>query len=169
MKNIVRCFLIVCILGLSLSALGVTAAPVVEDITPDPSVPTVLSTIAFTANVSGDNISAVHVIVKECNADICYFPPQNTSMDELPSGEYEAEVTLIHSDAIYIGYWLVIKDDGVWYNYEDDQVEVYLDLDTDNGQTGGSKDKSDSSPGFELILLITSIALLISLYRRKRR
>jgi len=160
-----KCTLITTILILSCfaSSFIVIAEPTYE-ITLDPSGPAPLATITFTAEISSDDtISEVYLVVKECRDDICYIDGFNESMSEITSGQYEKEITLTHSDANNIEYWLVINSNGTWYDYQTDFEQKDL-KETANGGNGDS----NKTPGFEMTVFIVSIALLLIIFKKKR-
>ena len=76
MKNRERSILLTSLVLVSffLFHTNVSAELTVEDITLDPEEPSPLSTIAFAVDISGESISAVQVLVQECNGNtgICY-------------------------------------------------------------------------------------------------
>lgn len=165
MRNIL--FVSMLMLGLCISTLAIVAVsqPTIISITHSPDKPAPKSTITFNARLSGDNISEVYITVKECEGDFCYAKRHNVSMQEVADGEYQADVTLIQGKADNIGYWLIIKSDGAWYDFKDDFEE--LDLKTgSNGQNNNGN--SNNSPGFELILVLISIAIIVFIFNRKR-
>ena len=81
-------------------------------------------------------------------------------------------------DLATIGHcWLEIKSNGIWYDYTPSLGYNTTDFDIlpienggDNGDNGGNgTDDSDGTPGFELALLVISIILAISIYKKKRK
>jgi len=145
------------------TSVGAIAEPTVDSITIDPSDPAPLSNINFTAEISGDNVSGVYLIVKECRDDFCYTPGLNESMNETASGQYEKEIKLTHFDANNIEYWLVINSNGTWYNFQESYVQKDLKAASGNGSSS-----SKQTPGFELSLFIVAIALLLFIAKQKR-
>ena len=142
------------------SSLVVTAAPT-YNITLNPSSPAPLSTVTFTADISGVTISGVYLILEECKDTFCYADKFNESMTKTSSNQYQKEISLKHSDANNIEYWLVIKStDGTWYDLQDKVVQKTL-------STGGTNN-SKKTPGFELIMFFVSIAVLLFIIRQKR-
>lgn len=127
----------------------------------DPSNPAPKSTITFTATVSGGTISKVYLVIKECKDNLCHIEGFNESMDKTPSGQYEKEITLNYSDTNNIEYYLVIKSDGIWYDFQDSKIQK--DLNTASGNSNSNK-----TPGFELIVFVISIAILLFITRQKR-
>jgi len=164
--------LLICVLLLGMFLVNVTvvgaADPTVDEMTLDPVIPAPASTVTFTAKLSGDTITEVYLIVKECK-DICYTPGHNESMTEISSGEYQKEITLIHSDATNIEYWLVVNSGETWHSFQNDYEQLYLST-SSNGDTGNGDDGgSNQSPGFELIVLMVSIGIILFVFKRKRK
>ncbi len=140
-----------------ISSAFVLADPVIEDISINPTSPSPKSTITFTATVTGDQIDEVYLLLQECKEDLC-FPRTNASMNKLESGKYQTSITLEESDATYIQYWLNINEDGTWYSSEEDIIKKNL-----------STKPEDSIPGFELLVFLVSIIILLFIIKRKRR
>jgi len=84
-------------------------------------------------------------------------------MAKIDNDTYQADVALNHDDADNIGYWLVIRSDGTWYDFQDSAEELDLSTTSDNGN-GKS---TNGTPGFELILILGAITLIM-FYRKKR-
>jgi len=136
------------------------AAPTIGEITLNPSEPTPQSTIDFSVDINGDDISSVWLIVQECNENICYSG-QNVSMSKVSVDGYEAEATLIHADATYIKYYVEVQSEE-WTK----STYVELDLSKEpNDHTGNGNNKT---PGFELLLLIMSMMFVVFLMRKRK-
>jgi len=160
----------VLLLGIFLVNVTVVGAadPTVDDISYDPTSPTKESTITFTAEVSGDDIE-VWLTVQECSDEICYIDKHNESMTAAGDNTYEAVVTLEKNDATYVKYWLEVVSDNTWYSFKDDLEELHLST-SSNGDTGNGDDGgSNQSPGFELIVLMASIGIILFVFKRKRK
>jgi hypothetical protein len=143
---------------LCLISVLIKADPVVEDITLDPVQPSPGATVTFTADVSGDQINGVHLIILECKGvDLC-FPRSNYSMDEIETGKYQKSITLKKSEATYIQYFLEINQGGTWYSFESEIEKTNLKI-----------DEEDSTPGFELLVFIISLIILIFIIKKKRK
>jgi len=169
MKNLRLIILIMCsvILCLFLSIPSVIAQPNI-DITFEPEEPAPESKINFTATVSGENISEVYICLSECKEGLCYADSFNESMDEISEGVYQKDITMIHSDATYIEYWAVVNDNDTWYNFNLDYETANLKTSSNgNGDTTNGND-TDDTPGFEMILVLLSLVVLIFLFKRKR-
>ncbi|MCK4829989.1 hypothetical protein KA005_80460, partial [bacterium] len=118
--------------------------------------------------VSGEDISEVWLTLQECNDQICYSDKHNISMT-VNGGTYEAEVTLEKDDTTNIEYWLVVNSGGTWYSFQNDYEQLYLST-SSNGDTGNGDDGgSNQSPGFELIVLMVSIGIILFVFKRKRK
>ena len=146
------------IVFLCLLSVSVKADPGVNEITLNPGKPSPAATVTFTADISGDQIDGVYLIVQECQGEDLCFPRSNNSMNEIESGKYQKSVTLKKSEATYIQYFLEINEDGTWYSFDSSIEKTYLD-------TG----KEDSSPGFEFLVFIISLIILIFIIKRKRK
>ena len=158
--------------GLCLSVVGMASAdPTFDEITVSPEEPTVLSDVDFSVNITGDNIQEVRIEVEECvGSDFCY-ERQNVSM-ELEDGLWKATVTLEYDDVTVGHCWLVIKDNGTWYNYASNQLDQVTDFDIlpveDDDNGGDTTDDTGGTPGFELILVMISLVVALFIYKRKR-
>jgi hypothetical protein len=144
---------------LCLLSVSIKADPVVDDITLDPGQPSPGATVIFTAEVTGNQISNVYLIIQECKSDDFCFTRTNESMNKVENGKYEKSLTLKHSDATYIQYFLNINEGGTWYSFDSDIEKTYLKIEEDE----------DSSPGFELLVFIISLIILIFIIKKKRK
>jgi hypothetical protein len=179
-KSLKNSIVILLVAGLFFSITGIATAeePTFGDITITPEEPTQLSDVKFSVNVTGEDIEEVRLEVEECiGPDFCYAK-QNVSM-ELEDGLWEATVTLEHDDTTVGHSWLVIKSNGTWYNFAPSVSEEYestdFDIlpaddgdDGDDGDGAGDTDDTGGTPGFELILVLISIVVALSIYKRKR-
>ena len=140
------------------------AEPVVGDVTLDPSNPAPQSDVTFSVDIDGDSISSVRLIISECNKEIgvCHAPPQNVSMKKIDDNYYEAKVTLKHDDVTSITYHVVIKSDDKWIKYD----EYTTVLSINSGDSDSNKNGSNDTPGFEIIVFLIAIYLVISLYKK---
>ena len=171
MKKIKGYILVAVILGMFL--LGFNAvADSTYTIDVDPSEPEPLSTVTFIATVTGDSVEEVYLIVIECKDDSCYtIDAFNESMESQGGDVYQKAITLMQSDANNIEYYLVVKDNGIWYNFLDQFEVLNLKISSGNGGNGGSTNGDDGStktPGFELLVFIISIVILVFILKRKR-
>ena len=91
--------------------------PIIVSITISPENPTPLSTINFTAEIKGENISEVYMLVKEADENLC-MPTRNVSMDKINEEIYECNITLEYAGATYISYTPVVNCNGTWYEFE---------------------------------------------------
>jgi len=146
---------------LCLLSVSIKADPVVDDITLDPATPIPGSTVTFTADLSGGTFDGVFLIIQECQGEDLCFPRSNYSMDEIETGKFQKSITLKKSEATYIQYFLEINEGGTWYSYDSDIEKTNLKTTEDEGD--------DSSPGFELLVFIISLIILIFIIKRKRK
>jgi len=162
MKYIMRQNLVsfMVILGMiTLSTLATAGNdPVIQDIDYTPNNPNALSTITFTATVTGDN-PTVHVFVEECRDDLCYADVQNVTMEKTSTIQYEREITLKHADANIIHYQIIVEDQGMWYKSSLEAVSL----------EGKETDDGNDTPGFEGILMIVSIVVIGIIAHIKKR
>lgn len=134
-------------------------------VTIDPESPAPASEATFNVEISDDNVSEVWLIVKECKgSDFCYNP-QNVSMSEVENNTYEVDVMLEYDDSTYITYGVNVKSDAGWEKSEDHTV--YLSVPS-NGDQSGNEDDNNQTPGFELIPMMLSIAIIVFIFKRKR-
>ena len=172
------------IVGMFLIVVGslISAEPTVEEITLSPEEPEPLSEVTFIATVtSEESLDQVNIIVRKCKKvegqELCYVDSINESMS-LFENTYRATVTLKHDDATYIKYNLVIKSEGIWYEYDPIQVNLTVepangngngDGTNGNGSNGGNGENGDNgTPGFEIISLLIAIVIGVLLLGKKR-
>ena len=170
MKTMFRVCLLVCVF-ISMLTMSVISQPVAEDIdlTISPAAPTPLSTVTINATISGDYvINETFLRIKECKDTFCYLDT-NYSMTEIGAREYQAVITLEHDDANNIGYQIVINSNGTWYDFftEDHIFYEWLTVESSDGG-GGDSDGAGGTPGFELVLMLVSIAVIVFILQRKR-
>lgn len=168
-ETIKTVFLVMLLIGLCLSFAGLSTAsePTIENIDYTPKNPAPLSIVTFNAEISGDDISEVRLIVDECNENsgTCYYPSLNVSMSWTGANMYQAEVTLQHEKATIVKYHLVI--DGERYpKLSTDDFKFDL-VPVSNGGDTGNDDESKGTPGFEILILLSSI-IIVTFYMRKR-
>jgi hypothetical protein len=148
-------------IGLFLSATLTLAAnnPSIE-ITLNPAKPTPKSVVTISADIIGDSISTVHLIINECNKveNICH-PPRNISMNKVDDTTYKTDVKLEYDDATSITYHIAVNSDGKWTN--SDEYITYLSINSDkNG------DDSNGSPGFEAVIFLISLTCVLFLFKK---
>jgi hypothetical protein len=156
-KTLLSTIILIAIVGIGTGFVS-AAPPTIGDISIDPEQPTAQSTVTFTVDVTADQISGVYTIVQECNGNtgICYTP-QNMSMTEITQGTYETSVLLSHEDATYFTYSVNVHSANGWDNTTGIKLNLAVVPD------------GDKSPGFELILVPFSLAIVgIILFLRKR-
>jgi hypothetical protein len=154
-------------LSVCLSAFNVNADPTIENITTNPTEPERLSSFTVIASISGENINSVTVTISECTekpTEQCFVAHTNIPMILNDNGKYEAEVTLTGTQGSidHIQYLFVINDNGIEYQIGD--LKTYLKTDNGNNNDGGD----NGTPGFEFIILLSSVFILLILLRRKR-
>lgn len=131
-------------------------------VTPDK--PALLSDVTFSVDISGDSITSVRIIIRECNKEIglCHAPPQNISMEKVSSDIYEADVTLLHDDVTSITYNVVVKSDGKWTDY--DEYTTYLSV-----SSNSNGNDSIGTPGFEIFVFLIAIISFSLIYKKIRQ
>jgi hypothetical protein len=148
------------IIGLFLSATSTLAVDSSSiEITLNPTKPTPKSVVTVSADIIGDSISTVHLIINECNKeeDRCY-PPRNISMENIDD-TYVSKVNLKYDDATSIAYHIAVNSDGKWT--KSDEYTTYLSINSDkNG------DDSNGSPGFEAVIFLISITCVLFLFKK---
>ena len=163
--------------GLFLSIVGIANAdePSVGKISISPVKPTRQSKVNFSVDVTGDNIEEVRVKVEECVGDpnspdyFCYTGLLNVSLSNV-SGTWKGTGTLQYSNSDEGHCWLVVKSNGVWYDFKNDKTTWtnFTIVPASNNGTNGGGDSTDKTPGFELILVIVSIVVALFIYKKKR-
>jgi len=181
MREILKNALVITLVtGLCLSFVGITAAeePIFDYIVVSPEEPTRESEVSFSVDVTGDYIEEVYIKVQECvdpgTPDyFCHQGLLNVSLSNV-SGNWEGTGTLQYDDSDEGHCWLVIKSDGTWYDYKNDNstwtdfIIAEGDDGSDGADGGDSTDDTGGTPGFELILVLISIVVALSIYKRKR-
>jgi hypothetical protein len=176
---------IVTSLSLSFISIGAAERPTYENIILDPEEPLRKSSIEFSVEIIGDDIDEVRIRVQECyieesGDEACALNVLNESLITTDNVTWTGTATLLW-DYSTIGHcWLEIKSNGTWYDYAPSQGYEDTDFDIlpienggdngDNGDNGGNgTDDSDGTPGFELALLVISMVLALSIYKKKRK
>ena len=167
--------LIIIVIGLFIGTVVKAELPTgieVTNVIVDPATPAPLSTITFTATISGEiQIDAVNLFVQECNRTqgIC-FPnsQQNISMERIiDTDDYECQVTLKFAAASYAQYHLWIQSNDTWYSTAD--TKVNLSIPQNNGSNNNhTNNNGGNTPGFEIGLFIAVVGASIILLARKR-
>jgi len=142
--------------------------PIVGEIYSSPSDPMPLSTVTFTVGIynNSSKIEAVQLIAQECMEDLCFIDSQNISMNYTYSCcmvFFEAEFKLTHGDATQIKYHLEIMGNGTWYEYETDYIPI-------SRVNGNNTDDliEETTPGFEIVILLFSIFVLLKIKKKER-
>ncbi len=157
---------IISILGTAVASSAI-AEPVIGIPILIPTIPTAKSTVKFSVDVSGDDITFVRLNVQECNAKtgICH-QTQNLTMSKISDITYVQDVTLTYTDTTYITYWVAVQYGSLWK----DGAKTKLNLSTqqpDGNQTDGSGNHK-KTPGFELPIVVVAVAVSLILIGRKR-
>jgi hypothetical protein len=149
------------------TSIGVAVAPTIEEITLSPPDPTPQSTIIFSVDISGNNISSVRLWLQECNNTICFIPVQNVSMAfDSSSDKYETQITLARPETTYIDYNVQVNYIGGFI--KSTTTKLYLAENSNGDQNGGNGNTDKKTPGFELVSFIVAAGLAVLLLRRKR-
>ena len=141
----------------STSASTVLANPTVVQITSDPAKPLPLSKITFNATIlSNETIDEVRLLVQECRVDLCFVNGPYVTMEKITNDTYQAQYTLTREEATQIKYQLKIAYNETWYTSNTTIIPL---IDT---KKNTSQDPHDpmSTPGFETIVFIVSIAFI---------
>lgn len=143
--------------------------PIIEEIYTSPFEPHPLASVTFTTGISNNNsrIDKVNLIIEECRDDLCFIDNQNISMNysyNCCMDFFEAEIKLMHEDATQLKYHLEILSNGSWFEYDTNYVS--LSVGTANNEENDIKNKA---PGFEIIILLFSIAVLVRINKKKKR
>ncbi len=142
------------------------SAAMATTISINPGTPEPASEITFMIDVHEENVSEVWIVVGECRSSEFCYPPQNISMEPVTDTEYEKAVMLQYDDSTYINYYANIKSEDGWEQTE--SVKLYLSAPSNgNGSTNG--DGTSNTPGFEGVLLLLSLVIVVSLVRKKKR
>ena len=156
-----------------LSWTGLAAGESSVEINPEKPKPN--GEVTFTATINNvENIEKVVIVVEECGNEpgfgyVCYIDGFNETMSATDNDTYTATVTLKHKNAIELKYRLGYLTGNGWeWEPPSDENMVKVELDTSSSSTNDNN-KSSESPGFEIIFLVLStIFILLILYRRKR-
>ncbi len=145
---------------------GLSGGVMATSIGIDPEHPEPSSEVTFTVEVDQENVTEVWIIVQECKAsDFCYTP-QNVSMEQVTDFEYEKAIMLQYGDSTYINYYANIKSESGWEKTE--STKLYLSIPS-NGDGSSNGDDTNSTPGFEGILLLLSFTIVVFIVGKKKR
>jgi hypothetical protein len=152
---------IVLFLSLCLSTFSINADPTIE-IETNPAKPERLSTFTVIASITGENIISVKVTISECDDSACYVSQSNIPMDLIEDGKYETEITLTGTQESinHVQYVFIINDSGTEYQLKD----LKTNLNTDDGNNDGG---DNGSPGFELIVILASMFILLIIFKKR--
>lgn len=134
-----------------------------------PENPVAGSEILFKTTFDNDSlVEKVNLEISECDENIgaCFTDSeQNLTMDETTNKTYETTVSLIHKDATYVQYTLLVKMNGSWISYFNN---TKLDLEPPEKKKKGTDDKN-GVPGFELIGIVLAAVFISTMYKRRRQ
>lgn len=146
--------------------IGVCSGAMTTTVRIEPENPEPASEITFTVDIDQENVTEAWMIIQECKgSDFCYIP-QNISMEKVTEFTYEKAVTLQYDDSTYVEYYATIKCDGAWEKTE--PTTLYLSTPS-NGDEPPNGEDTQNTPGFEGILLLLSLVIVVSLIRKKKR
>ncbi len=149
--------------GVLLSSISVTADPTIIDINIEPTEPTPLSTITFTVTIDNTtNIEDVRFILQECQEDMCFVDKWNESMNII-NGVYQTSITLLHKQATQFKYNIAIKSNETWFTSETTYVNLSI---AEQNNPPENNPGNNSTPGFELVLILFSIGFYLVLKKR---
>jgi hypothetical protein len=189
-KTIRSTFVTTIILALLFSIMATVTAedPDYGTITLDPAEPVRQTEVDFSVIITGDNIDEVYCRVQECydteTGEACNPLVLNISMslDPTTNDTWVGSGTLNWELATIGHCWLEIKSNGSWYDFAPNKLNIVTDFtikeseNGDNGENGGNGNGgngnggngSNDTPGFELLILVISIIVAISIYNKKR-
>ncbi|HID25884.1 MAG TPA: hypothetical protein EYP23_05430 [Thermoplasmata archaeon] len=151
-------------LGINMLLLLILATNVqstsVISTTHDPATPTAGLNVTFYATVENENISQVTLWIEECSKTICRLPKE-VAMTSTGDSSY-ATTYKLRKDSTYFRYKIVAQVDG-----EDVETEVYnitVNPYQNNGTSGG---ESQKTPGFEVALAVTTLAMVAFIVRKR--
>ena len=165
-KNL-RKFVLISIFFASIYLLNICppaiGEPIVGEIILNPEKPKMQSDVTFTADISGDSISSVRLVLNECNKPkkICHAPPQNVSMNKVSGNTYQTALTLEWDDVSSITYHIELISDGKWIEYEEYTTNLTIDSEDSNGSGG-----SNGSPGFEIMVFLLAIVGVVLIFKK---
>lgn len=153
-----------------LSTANIVFASAQPTVTVNPESPQPQSTVTFTADLADIDVINVYIHVQECDDDVCFIDKFNETMGRIDGNTYEASVTLLQKNAVYLEYQLNYLTNDGWNSYPEGRnqfIKVSLDRSSQPiGNDGGAED----TPGFEVAFFLVSIAGLIGLaYIKKKK
>lgn len=182
-KSIRNATLVMLVTALCLTFVGISTAEPTYDydgINVDPVEPEQQSEVAFSVEVTGDEvIDEVYIRVQECRMvdgdEQCHKDVQNKSMTNTDGNNWTVTTDLIWDMATIGHCWLEIYSNDTWYNFAPNEGFATSDFTITTGDDGGNggnggdgNGDSDDSPGFELILVMISIIAVLFIFKRKR-
>jgi len=165
-KNIL---LVALLIGSLLSITTNVSADPVIDTAIDPEEPEQLSSFTITADITYDEeIDSVNVTISECeDIELCFL--SETFPMQLENGVYTYTYQITRDAATVVKYSYEIVSNGSSYETEDEAIYLKMISGDDDDDDDGPADNGDNgTPGFELIILMVSIAIGIIYIKRKR-
>ena len=144
------------------------AQPVIIDINIFPSPPIPLENVTFIVglnNSSYDIVDEIRLISQEYMYNVSFPETYNISLNYTYSccmDFYEGTFKLEHNNATKIKYHLEILSNGTWYKYNIRYIDMFI-----NSDKNLIENEENQTSGFELILMVCSIMLLIFLLGKK--
>ncbi len=143
--------------------IGGHANSKIEEIIIEPEYPTPLSTVNFTAIMKNNtDYEEIHLIFQECAEDLCFFPRLNQSMTLIDNNTYFSRVNLSIEKATQIKYFINFLENGNWNSTE----TYYVNLSDTYDENQIANNPRQSTPGFELVLMLFSIILFLTVKKR---
>ena len=143
--------------------------PVVIDVNIFPSPPPIpLENVTFIVglnNSSYGSVNEIRLISQEYMDDESFPETYNISLNYTYSccmDFYEGIFKLTHKNATRLIYHLEILSNGSWYKYNTSFFDMFI-----NSDKNSIENQENQTPGFELILVVCSIMLLIFLLGKK--
>lgn len=115
-------FVIFLILASVLSVIAI-GQPVIGDMDYTPKNPAPLSTITFSATVTGEN-PTVYVFVEEYRDGLCYPDTQNVTMTKIDATHYKKAVKLKYVFANIVHYQIIVKSKGIWHKSTLEEINL---------------------------------------------
>lgn len=135
----------------------------IDEIMIEPENPTPLSKVNFTVKMKNNTeYWEIRLILQECAEDLCFFPLLNQSMVLFDNNTYFCEVNLSIDKATQIKYSINCLENGNWTSTETYYVNLFDTYDEKQIENNPSQ----STPGFELVLMLFSIGFYLVLKKR---
>lgn len=128
--------------------------------THDPATPTAGLNVTFYATVENENVSQVTLWIEECTKTICRLP-EEVAMTSSGDSNYVTTYKL-RKDTTYFHYKIAAQVDG-----ENVETQVYNITVNPSQNSGTSEGDSQKTPGFEMALAVTALAIAVFLIRKR--